>query len=130
MRLVLAALFALAAAGGAAAEPAANAGPAVQAGVTDNRAPTGQPPFGGTFESRLQRLGADVDDGVRRGWLSRAQGQDFTRRIGALGDEVKAVRDRNGGKLPKADNHRLQDRVTALHKQLADLAAAGSKAKG
>jgi hypothetical protein len=92
--------------------------------VSPNTVSTGQPPFGGTFESRLERVGADIDGGAKQGWLTEAQAKDFAGQLTALRADLKAVRDRNGGKLPAADNSRLQDKVTALHKDMAEAQAA------
>jgi hypothetical protein len=124
--LVVAAVAAFAFAPSAFAQDAGRAG-AVD--VSPNNAPTGQPPFGGTFESRLERLGADVEGGVKQGWLSADQAGGLAAEVTALRTEVRTVRERNGGKLPAADNRRLQEKVTALHKEFGDLAAAARRAR-
>jgi hypothetical protein len=131
MRHLLIVLLAVAAAesvgGYVLAQGGPNAGPAVQAGVTPDRAPSGQPPFGGTFNSRLQRLGADADTGVKRGWWTERQGELFAIQIKAISDDAAAARDRNRGELSKDDTRRLQDRITALHQRMTDLAAQKGK---
>jgi hypothetical protein len=123
-RLIAAAAAALAIAPSAFAQ---SAGRASSVDVSPNNAPTGQPPFGGSFESRLDRVGADIEGGVKQGWLSADQAGGLAAEVTALRTEVRTVRERNGGKLPGADNRRLQEKVTALHKEIGDLAAAARR---
>ena len=125
MRLIVLSAAVSLAAGAAFAQAAPDAH-ANQKGVEAAPVETqsGQPPFGGTFESRLDRLGGDIEAGSKQGWLQQGQAQALAGQVNALRGEVRSVRAANNGELPGADNSRLQDRVTALHKQIADLAAA------
>lgn len=125
MRLVLitALVFAAAAADGAPAA-AQRQGPV---DVSPNTTSTGQPPFGGTFESRLQRLGADVDGGVKHGWISLDQARAYESQINEMRQQAKDARAKNNGRLPAVDNKRLQARVNALHEEIGDLAVAARR---
>jgi len=125
MRLVLLTALVLAgAAAGAAPASAQRQGPV---DLSPNTTSTGQPPFGGTFESRLQRLGADVDGGVKHGWISLDQARAYEGQINEMRQQAKDARARNNGRLPDVDNKRLQARVNALHEEIGDLAVAARR---
>jgi len=95
--------------------------------VSPNTTFTGQPPFGGSFESRLERLGADVDGAVKQRWISLDLARAYQGRIKEILEEVKAIRAMNDGKLPDLDNRRLQARVTAMHEEIGDIAVAARR---